>query len=249
MQGCQLERRSLGTVLPLLLLAVNVASPALAIAESVYPRDCTAHRPANTEDADLLAPFYPAEAKAAGQEGSATLLCGFAEHSRLVNCTVDVEEPSGYGFGAAALKLAAATHDNMRTRYGPIALTARLPVKFTFTRSAPYISPDIFSQTWGQPTVLSSPKWAKQPSAEELLSAYPHHFLGGNPPGRVVLHCAVGLEGEASCDVQSEYPPDRGFGAAALKLSHTFRFTPMTIDGEPCAGGNVDVPINFVVPG
>jgi len=67
--------------------------------------------------------------------------------------------------------------------------------------------------------------------------------------GQVVLHCVVAAEGTLGCYVASEDPPDQSFGAAALKLSKLFKMGPLTRDGAPTAGGEINIPIRFSVPG
>jgi protein TonB len=56
-------------------------------------------------DAELVE-AYPAAARAEHVRGRAVLDCGLTENGRLSGCAVVEEDPAGYGFGAAALKLA-----------------------------------------------------------------------------------------------------------------------------------------------
>jgi TonB family protein len=59
-------------------------------------------------DPDDLAKAFPSAAAAAGdKDGSATLDCTVAHNGSLTDCNVVSETPTGLGFGAAALKVAA----------------------------------------------------------------------------------------------------------------------------------------------
>lgn len=67
--------------------------------------------------------------------------------------------------------------------------------------------------------------------------------------GRAVISCTVTAEGLVeNCEVISEDPPGFGFGAAALRLSASFRMRPQTIDGVPVGGAKVTVPLAFRLP-
>jgi hypothetical protein len=47
------------------------------------------------------------------------------------------------------------------------------------------------------------------------------------------------------CAIASETPAGQGFGGAALAITSIFVMTPMTQDGEPVGGGEVQIPIRF----
>ena len=66
--------------------------------------------------------------------------------------------------------------------------------------------------------------------------------------GRVILECRIQLDTRANCEIGSESPEGWGFGDAARALSRLFRLTPATRGGEPVAGANLRVPINFLFP-
>lgn len=51
------------------------------------------------------AAFYPPPARADRVEGRARISCTVTAEGRLTNCAVISEEPAGYGFGDAALRM------------------------------------------------------------------------------------------------------------------------------------------------
>jgi protein TonB len=73
---------------------------------------------------------YPAEARAQGLEGRATLDCLVAADGR-ISCAVAHEDPPGHGFGEAAIRaarhfrMAPVTRDNIPTAGGRTRLTIR----------------------------------------------------------------------------------------------------------------------------
>lgn len=55
---------------------------------------------------DAMRKYFPAEAKAAGQQGVVLLECQFDTMGNLINCNTLAEVPQTYGFGAATIILA-----------------------------------------------------------------------------------------------------------------------------------------------
>jgi TonB family protein len=110
----------------------------------------------------------------------------------------------------------------------------------------PPSAPPPTSPRLGTPSIIQNPDWAAIPSARGLLQVYPEQAWRKHISGHVVLACEVAVEGWAqNCQVRSETPPGLGFGEAALKFSHSFRFIPMRRDGVPIPGGKVVVPVAF----
>jgi protein TonB len=67
--------------------------------------------------------------------------------------------------------------------------------------------------------------------------------------GRAMVNCAVRTDGALEdCGLESEDPPDYGFGAAAMKMTPLFRMRPMTKDGVAVAGARVRIPFRFELP-
>ena len=232
--------RDLSKALAAWLLTAGLPAAAADQPATSQPRMAENH-------SQLLAPFYPEPARLVGKEGAATLMCRRGPYARLVNCVVSSESPPGFGFGDAALRLADATRDNPRAHYGPQAAQILLPVTFRFSPREPYITPDIFSNTWGQPSIITAPILLERPSGRDVSAVYPRQAIKDRISGYTLLNCKIGLDQHVVCVVGSEDPPGYGFGEAALKLSGKFRFTPATVDGAPVAGLRVNIPIRFAL--
>ena len=54
---------------------------------------------------DEFAQYYPPRAMDLGKEGVATISCTVTAKGTLAGCSVSGEDPSGFGFGEAALKI------------------------------------------------------------------------------------------------------------------------------------------------
>lgn len=98
------------------------------------------------------------------------------------------------------------------------------------------------------PPVIRNPSWDRQPTAEQMMRAYPERALERGVGGSAVLNCLVQANGTiAGCDVSSETPAGQGFGRAAQSLSRHFRINPRTVDGA-ATGSRVVVSLRFVPP-
>ena len=82
-------------------------------------------------------------------------------------------------------------------------------------------------------------------SVEALSRLYPSAAVPKHILGKTMLHCTVDVDGYLSdCSVQSETPPDEGFGNAALEATGFMRMRPATNYGVPVRSP-INVPLTF----
>ena len=98
------------------------------------------------------------------------------------------------------------------------------------------------------PPVIRNPSWSRQPSADQLLRAYPERAITAGVAGSASLNCLVlPSGGVADCNVSRETPGGYGFGRAAQSLSRHFRVNPRTVNGA-AEGSRVNINLRFTVP-
>ena len=98
------------------------------------------------------------------------------------------------------------------------------------------------------PAVITNPRWERQPSAAQLMRAYPDGALRAEVGGRATLNCLVQPNGRvADCNLTSETPGGYGFGQAAQGLTRHFQISPRTVDGA-AVGSRVNIGIRFNPP-
>jgi periplasmic protein TonB len=98
------------------------------------------------------------------------------------------------------------------------------------------------------PAVITSPSWSRQPSAEQLMRAYPDRAINAGVAGSASLNCLVLPSGGVTdCNVTRETPGGYGFGRAAQGLSRYFRVNPRTVNGA-AEGSRVSINLRFAPP-
>jgi TonB family protein len=187
--------------------------------------------------------YYPAAARAAGIEGQATLHCGRNTHLKLQNCTLVSETPTGQGFGAAAMTMAAANVENPKITTTESQLVDPVDFVVKFMLHPPLIDPDIT-----RPAHVNSPaSLVTRPTREQLQAAYPVRALSDQVDGGAFLDCVLTRDGAlTTCKVLVERPEGYGFGQAALEVSKDFKIAPRQVDGDPI-DSEVHLPVKFTV--
>ncbi|HEX2817872.1 MAG TPA: TonB family protein [Phenylobacterium sp.] len=100
-----------------------------------------------------------------------------------------------------------------------------------------------------RPSVITMPDWLRKPTGADMAEFYPKPAAAAHVEGRAVLHCRVAATGDLTdCAASNDEPAGQGFGEAALRLSALFKMRPMTKDGVPVAGGQINIPIRFMLP-
>lgn len=98
------------------------------------------------------------------------------------------------------------------------------------------------------PAVITNPRWERQPSADQLMRAYPDRALRAEVGGLATLNCLVQPNGRvADCNLTNETPGGYGFGRAAQGLTRHFQINPRTVNGA-AVGSRVNIAIRFTPP-
>lgn len=166
------------------------------------------------DEADMKA-AYPARAAADSLGGKATLRCDVRPDGGLAGCLAISETPTDYGFGPAALILAA----KIRVVVGPdMPATVTVPIQFKLPP---------------RELVATFPKVDRNYADFGPAGPYyPMIAIERRLGGYAVLACDLAGDGGLSgCTVAEEAPADVGFGEAALRMAEK-RY----IVGEPRPG-------------
>ena len=77
-----------------------------------------------------------------------------------------------------------------------------------------------------RPVINGGPvRWLQIPTDADMLDVYPSDALSAGVDGHVRMICVMTAAGTLTdCGAASETPPGQGFGAAAARLGHLFRF-------------------------
>lgn len=211
-------------------IALALAASGLSFSEAAFAAGASGPVWEKAPDRADWAKAYPAKAAQAGLSGDVKMRCSASAAGLLEDCAVVSESPTGQGFGAAALSLARGMELKPTTADGkPVAGRSFIvPIKF---------EPGVLKGA----NVIRQPEWVREPTQEELMAYYPAKASGA---ARVVVHCNVTDRGlMQGCSLTHEEPTGRGYGAAALAMTELFVMRPMTVDGEPVGGGEVNIPI------
>ena len=234
--------RALATVLGLAgALAVLQGAAGAQTKPAVAPPP-PATVPAHVDLSDPVLAFYPPAAKSAHAEGQAVIRCKRDEHLALTGCTLVSESPSGLGFGAAALAMAARSPPNPKLVLKDAADEPPADATVRFQLTPPYISPDFTRVAH----VVKNAQIVTKPSSAQIQAEYPPRAMDDQVQGVAVIECGVTVGGRlADCHVYNESPTGYGFGQAALDLAGDFTLNPRLLDGEPVGGSPVRIAIGF----
>lgn len=182
---------------------------------------------ANSSD---LGRFYPERARHSYASGRALVACAVRTGPRL-ECGLEREAPTGWGFGQAAVSAATAAMAGQRLRVGD---RTRVTVDFALRNVS------------GQAPLRNF--WEAQPSGADWLRYYPGYALDSGHGGRAMLNCLIQTDRSLACTKVSETPRDQGFGDAALQLSRSYRLASNEM-GRPghSAGDHIILPIVFAL--
>jgi TonB family protein len=190
---------------------------------------------------EALLKRFPAKALAAGRTGMSTLECNVLEDGTLQACHVISETPGDYGFGEAALNLAA-DYAMAPPRYqNPLGILVRILIRWDPPNRPPSTLP-----VW--PGLIKHPVWLSRPSGADIGRYYPPNALERGVTGRSTVDCDVLFDGTLTdCVVAAESPVDAGFGRASLRFIGRFRMAPQDPDGSRVEGANVHVSFDWRV--
>lgn len=229
---------------PLKLMAAwllpAVAATNTAAAQSGLPGPTLSRSLGADNWAERESRYFPAEALRSGVQGLVDLMCGLTQHGGLVGCRVVVEDPSGLGFGEAALQIVALARENPVISIAPRSTGIPVPVNFCLRPTA------IIQNFLELPEVVKNPDWVSRPTFQQVTTYYPRLAERKQISGVAVVECVVMTNRTlANCRVPFEAPAGFGFGDAALKMTTQWRMTPQTRNGVPRDGAKIRVPIGF----
>jgi TonB family protein len=229
-------------VRPAAVFAAAVFAAAPAVAAPPRPPDpavVQAHAELDKAAAAILA-FYPADARAKGVEGQATLSCRRTPQGALTACVVASETPTGAGFGDAALAIARLSPEQASVNVPQAEVDQPHPITFAFRQRPVSIEPNVLL-----PQVIQPPAWVGfDPKAKARF--YPKAAAEHQISGLAILDCGVDAQGRVvDCAIASETPAGWDFGETALRMSHLFKMNPKAVAEE---GGRVVIPIAFRPP-
>ena len=183
---------------------------------------------------------YPLEAARAETRGRGVLSCR-VKSDRGLACTPFAETPAGMGFGAAALELS--------TQFRVSAFDEDFIARH---RDEPFWLPVNFGASADQEP-LSTAYVGPQPfglrvASEIVQSIYPEAARAAGITGEVLLLCTLQANAPLDCAIESETPPQWGFGDAVINM-HRSRARPVRAeDFGMMAGDLLRVRFSFVPP-
>jgi TonB family protein len=193
--------------------------------------------------AEQIAGVFPVKATRARKDGMAAIRCAVTIEGFLDRCQVVAEQPEGYDFGSAALLLSKQFAMTPKIRGGK-AVEGEVTIPINWRGLAGGGAP----MELAPGRVMTDPLWGRTPTRAAVDAAFPAR-AGDVPSGQVSLRCNLSKTGEAtSCQVISENPPSRGFGAAAKSLASQFAVAFRPEEADQLRNLEVDIPFRFRNP-
>lgn len=237
-----------------ILTRPETAPPRARTVKPVYADAVWRLRP----DAETIERHYPLGAKAQNISGKVVLDCR-VNMDGSIDCVIDSEGPAGWGFGAAAMEVARHFLLAEKAANGMPAADGRITIPIVFAPRNCVASPSAITFEVSASAITSAPAlapaparvvenpiWVRKPDTHALARLFPAKAQKWGKRGHVVVRCLIALDGSlTNCIVTNETPVGWGFGDAALKMAQQFKMGPQTVNGEPTAGGFIDVPITF----
>ncbi len=169
-----------------------------------------------------------------GDKGTTLLSCTVNADGSPANCAVVIDNPSYFGFGAAAQSIA--PKFKLKTDHA----------KLYGKNACMYLSWSPTEVKVIEMKIITNPTIISPPNSRQLLKAYPKRAYFSGIAGGAKMECEVTVSGSlANCAIKSEAPEAWGFGDAALKLAPYFVMKPQTENGKPVGGGKVIIPLNW----
>lgn len=172
-----------------------------------------------------IAAYYPVRAMNLGQEGWAVINCAVTADRAVADCAVVAENPPGFEFGDAALKLSAL----FRMRDGVPGTRVELPINFRLAAGG------VILRDW-----LAHMRVISAPTKDDVERARPSMFTGA---GVVTVRCHVKTGARLAdaergtvygCKAAKEVPVKAGLANAALSLAPLIKFDPvLLVQGDP----------------
>jgi len=207
----------IGKYLLLVLGLMALASPSRA-----QPTSPVAKGPTG----DDMITYYPKRAMNLGREGRAVIGCTVTEDRTLTDCAIVSEDPPGFEFGAAAIKLSSLFRMKVESEVGA---KVQIPINFRLATG------QVDQREW-----LSHLHFIAGPTEDDVERARPPMLTG---PGKVTIRCHVKTAARLpqtergtvyGCDAHDESPKNLGLAKAALSLAPSIRFEPSAlIQGDP----------------
>lgn len=177
------------------------------------------HKPVWVElpNAEQMAAAYPAKAVDAGRSGRAQIRCTATGDGALAECKMISEEPTGEGFGDAALGLAPRFRMQTALLDGKSAVGEAFDVALRFNPPAP--------ETPAATVMTREIQFAPTPAAYRRLGGpgpyYPEAADRAGVGGEATLECLTPAGGGrlTQCRLIGETPQLYNFGAAAMKMA------------------------------